>query len=194
MQTGKKDHHINDTLWIHVISENSYDSCDADSKLGAGDNEKNLEQNVGDDSDEISQIDNPSGSILNDVREWLKYSFSLKIPIIFKIAEVEESSESSDSGKESSTDDSESNDENGEEIEYKNEETKIEENPIIIEFESTTTSENKDFISNIQSIQSSAKEMTVGDNNRSRERPREYISLLGPDTFIKTGEFEYKYF
>lgn len=107
---------------------------------------------------------------------------------------MEESSESSDSGKESSTDDSESNDENGEEIEYKNEETKIEENPIIFEFKSTTISENKDVISNIQSIQSSAKEMTVGDNNRSRERPREYISLLGPDTFIKTGEFVYKYF
>ncbi|XP_044746962.1 pyrroline-5-carboxylate reductase 3-like isoform X3 [Coccinella septempunctata] len=142
-------------------------TCDDHVKLGAGDNEINAEPSTVDETDVLIPSDNLNDIVLDDIDE------------------EGESEENTISQQDSTSEECESEEESNEEIEY-DADHGDEENSILDE--SIVLSESKNIIKLNQSNQNKTNVAKIEDINRMTvpERPKEYIFLLGPDSFIKS--------
>ncbi|XP_044746961.1 metaxin-2-like isoform X2 [Coccinella septempunctata] len=144
-------------------------TCDDHVKLGAGDNEINAEPSTVDETDVLIPSDNLNDIVLDDIDE------------------EGESEENTISQQDSTSEECESEEESNEEIEY-DADHGDEENSILDE--SIVLSESKNIIKLNQSNQNKTNVAKIEDINRMTvpERPKEYIFLLGPDSFIKSAQ------
>ncbi|XP_045469580.1 metaxin-2 isoform X2 [Harmonia axyridis] len=153
-------------------TENSYGSRDVDIKLGSGDNECNVDENDTEDIDVRSQYGSMNDNILDDIVE---------------VEETDEnSSEESSDDDENTTEESE-NSEAELEPDIKGEESNLNISETIITPESN---ESSNAIEVIKADPSRTNVALIRKFNKMEvaERPREYISLLGPDSFCKTAQ------